>query len=63
MVLTASLCDAPHTYKWVWVNNTSVNAVGPDYAADLSVPILDRGRHAKEREVGSSTMYNVHVST
>ena len=31
--------------------------VAPDYAADLSVPILDRGRNAKEREIGSSTMY------
>ena len=30
--------------------------VAPDYAADLSVPILDRGRNAKEREIGSSTM-------
>jgi hypothetical protein len=30
--------------------------VAPDYAVDLSVPILDRGRNAKEREIGSSTM-------
>ena len=28
--------------------------VAPDYAADLSVPILDRGRNAY------STMYSVH---
>ena len=28
----------------------------PDYAADLSVPILDRCRNAKEEEIGSSTM-------
>ena len=42
MVLTASQCDAPH--------------IMPDYAADLSVPILDRGRNAKEREIGSSTI-------
>ena len=35
--------------------------VAPDYAADLSVPILDRGQNAKEREIGSSTMYSVHV--
>ena len=30
--------------------------IAPGYAADLSVPILDRGRNAKEREIGSSTM-------
>ena len=30
--------------------------VAPEYAADLSVPILDRGRNAKERKIGSSTM-------
>ena len=30
--------------------------VAPDYAADLSLPILDRGRNAKEGEIGSSTM-------
>ena len=37
--------------------------VTPDYAADLFVPILDRGRNAKEWEISSSTMYSVHVST
>ena len=31
MVLSAALCDAPHIM------------VASDYAADLSVPILDRG--------------------
>ena len=35
--------------------------VAPDYAAHLSVPILDRGRKAKEREIGSSTMYCENV--
>ena len=30
--------------------------VAPDYAADLSVPILDCGRNAKERDIGSSTV-------
>ena len=40
--------------------------VAPDYASDLSVPILDRGRNAKEREIGSSTMcrpnyYNYYI--
>ena len=35
--------------------------VAPDYATDLSVPILDRGRDAKKREIGSSTTYSVHV--
>ena len=35
----------------------------PDYAADSSVPILDRGRNAIEREIGSSTMFVDHVLT
>ena len=33
--------------------------IAPDYAADLYVPILDRGRNAKEREIGHLD----HVST
>ena len=33
--------------------------VAPDYAPDLSVPILNRGQNAKEREIGSSTMDSV----
>ena len=33
--------------------------VAPYYPADLSVPKLDRSRNAKEREMGSSTMYSV----
>ena len=37
--------------------------IAPDYAADLFVPILDRGRNPKEMEIGSSTMYSVHAST
>ena len=35
--------------------------VAPDYAADLLVPIFERGRR-KERDIGSSTMNSVHVS-
>ena len=55
-VLTASLCDAPHINEFE-VNNASAYVVGlPDYAADLSVLILDRGRNAQEREIGSSIM-------
>ena len=54
MVLTASQCDTPHILS---MNNTCIcRRVAPDYAADLSVPILDRGRNAKEREIGFSTM-------
>ena len=30
--------------------------VAPHYAADSSVPILDRGRNTIEKKVGSSTM-------
>ena len=37
--------------------------IAPDYAADLFVPTLDRGRNPKEMEIGSSTMYSVHAST
>ena len=59
MVLTASLCDAPH------INEFEFECIGrmvaPDYATDLSVSILDRGRKAKEREIGSSTMYSLHL--
>ena len=33
--------------------------VAPDYAAYLSVPIMDGGRNTKQREIGSSTMYTV----
>ena len=52
---SASLCDA-HIYS------LSIYAVvAPDYAAYLSVSILDRAQNAKEREIGSSTMYSVHV--
>ena len=59
MVLTASQCDAPHMMS---LSSTCkereciCRRVAPDYAADLSVPILDRGRNAKGREIGSSTM-------
>ena len=33
----------------------------PDYAADLFVPILDRGGNAKGRAIGSSTIYIVRT--
>ena len=36
--------------------------VAPHYAADLSVPILDCCQNAKERVIGSSTMYSVHCT-
>ena len=36
--------------------NCICRRVAPDYAADFSVPILDHGRNAKERKIGSSTM-------
>ena len=53
---SASLCDA-HIYS------LSIYAVvAPDYAAYLSVSILDRAQNAKEREIGSSTMYSVQCT-
>ena len=63
MVLTASLCDAPHINEFeLGIQRECIcPRVAPDYAADLSVPILGRGQNAKEREIGSSTMYSVHV--
>jgi hypothetical protein len=59
MVLTASLCDAPHVKELELgkYRECICRRVAPKYAADLSVPILDRGRKAKEMEIGSSTMY------
>ena len=63
MVLNASHCDAPHIIYMSYnefelgkQRECIYRRVAPDYAADLSVPILDRGRNAKEREIGSSTM-------
>ena len=58
MVPTANLCDAPHI-KSLSKGKTRV----PDYVADSSVPILDRGRNAIEKEIGSSIMFFAHVST
>ena len=65
MVLTASLCDAPHKNEFELGKKRECisRRVVPDYAPPISVPILDRGQKAKEREIGSSTMYSVHVST
>ena len=37
--------------------------VAPDYAEDLSIPILDFGPTQYEREIGSSTIYSAHVLT
>ena len=47
-----SLCDAPRecTYR----------RVALDYAADLSVPILDRGRNAKRK--GDRLLNHVHCT-
>ena len=39
------------------MNRCICHRVAPDYAADLSVPNLDRGRNAKEREIGFLIMY------
>ena len=58
MVLTASLCDALHINE---IELGKCRRIAPDYAAELSVPILDHGRNAKEREIGSSAMYSVHM--
>ena len=53
MVLTASLCDDPHINEIALGKQLECICVRvlPDYAADLSVPIWDRGRNAKEREI------------
>ena len=39
--------------------------VAPDYAKDLSVSILDRGRNAKRKgdRLLDHVLYSVHVST
>ena len=60
MVLTASLCDAPHIeFELGRLRECICRRVEPDYAADLSVPILDRGRNAKRR--GDRLFDHVHV--
>ena len=63
MVLTASLCDAPHINELGKYTQRECicDRVAPDYAADLYVPILDRFQNAKEREIGSSTIYCVDL--
>ena len=43
-------------------STTRVHRVALDYAADLSVQILDHGQNAKEREICSSTMYIVQCA-
>ena len=55
MVLTDSLCDAPHILCLSYVNNAIECIYALDYTADLSAPILDRCRKKKEGEIGSST--------
>ena len=44
------------TWKYIKLS-LKCRSVAPDYAADLSVSILIHGWNAKEREIGSSTMY------
>jgi hypothetical protein len=63
MVLTASLCDASHFNKFELGKKRGCIScrVAPDFAADLSVQIMDHGRNAKEREIGSSAIYSVHT--
>ena len=63
MILTASLCDAPHINEFELgkQHDCICRMVAPDYSADLSIPILNHGRNAKEREIGSSSMYSVQV--
>ena len=63
MVLTASLCDALHINEFELCKQCICHRVAPGYAADLPLPILDRGRNTKERVMGSSTIYSVHVLT
>ena len=55
MVLTASQCDALHVndFELGKLRECICRRVAPDYAADLSVPIFDRGQNAKQREIGS----------
>ena len=47
MVLTASLCDAPHLNQFELgkYRECICRRVAPDYAADLSIPILEHGRN------------------
>ena len=65
MVLNAFLCDASHINEFELgkYRECIFRRVARYYAADLAVLILDRGRNAKEREIPSSTIYRLHVST
>ena len=49
MVIPVSLCDAPHINEFQLGKQRECicRRVAPDYDADLSVQILDRGRKAK----------------
>ena len=55
MVLTASLCDVTNINEFQLGKycECKCRRIAPDYATDLSIPILDRGQDAKEREIGS----------
>ena len=52
------LCDAPHINEFEFGNQRECICcrVALDYAADLSVLILDRGRNAKKRKISFLTM-------
>ena len=68
MVLITSLCDVPHIMSLSQVDECICRRVAPDYAADLYVPILDRGRNAIRKgdrllDHVHCTLYSVHVST
>ena len=60
MVLTASLCDAPHLDEFEWSKYCEYTC--GRVAAYLYAPILDHSRNTKEREIGSSTIYIVQCT-
>ena len=62
MVLTASLCDAPHIKEFELGKHRKCiyRLVEPDYAVYLSVPILDHGRNAKRK--GDKLLDNVQCT-
>ena len=65
MVLNGTQCDASHkkVLSKVKKGEFILRRFAPDYAADLSVPILDCGKSAIEKEIDSSTMFVYHAST